>query len=348
MSERLTNILGYLTLFAILGAIWVLFGEDPTREQGGRGEPTFEGIKASINDVAALKLEKSGSTVTLQKTGEGWQVAERGGYAADISLVRDFLRGVALSERREPKTANPERFGEIGLGTEALKVTLAAKDDSTMLAFDMGKQSMIGSDRSLTYVFQEKDTRAWLVTALAEASGDPAWWLDKSLLDITATRFRAVTMGGVTLERPLGATDYTLAGLKDGEKAVPAWRLGEPARVLSGLGFEDVRHLGNPLSDPKATVVAHTHDGLMLSLALYDMEGATWVQVTASFDATEQSTGEEGTLPDAPADVAAEAVMITGKTHGWFFRLDDADAQALLQKRADFLVADTPENDPTS
>jgi len=342
MSERLTNILGYLTLFAILGAIWVLFGEDPTRDQGGRGEPTFEGMKERINDVAVLSLKKGPATVTLEKQADVWTVAERGGYPADLAKVRDFLRGVALSERREPKTSNPERFDEIGLGDSGTSVTLRNGGGETMLAFAMGKQSTIGSDRSLTYIFQESDTRAWLVTSLAEGADDPAWWLNTDLLDLTGSRVRSVSLDDTVLARSLGENDYSLEGLQDGEEAVPTWQLAEPARVLTGLSFSDVRHLGNPLTAPKRTATLLTHDGLRLTVTLYDMEGATWAQVSAQHDESLMSEGEAGTLPDAPMDGAAEAEAINAKARGWFFKLADGDAEVLMRARGAFVKAQTP------
>lgn len=342
MSERLTNILGYLTLFAILGAIWVLFGEDPTRDQGGRGEPTFARIKDSINDVAGLSLTSGASNVTLEKKDDVWTVAERNSYPADLAKVRDFLRGVALSERREPKTSNPDRFELIGLGGSGMSVSLRDAQGETMLAFAMGKQSTIGSDRSLTYIFQDSDTRAWLVTSLAEASADPAWWLKTGLLDLSDARVRSISLGGTVLSRALGADAFSLDGLKDDEEAVPSWQLDEPARVLTGLSFADVRHLGNPLAAPKRQVALVTHDGLRLMVTLYDMDDATWAQVPAIHDESLMSEGEAGVLPDAPADGATEAEAINARTRGWFFKLAGGDAEVLMRSRDAFVRAPAP------
>ncbi|NVJ97297.1 MAG: DUF4340 domain-containing protein [Alphaproteobacteria bacterium] len=337
MSQRLTNILGYLTLFAILGAIWVLFGEDPTREQGGRGEPTFEGIKDRINDVVRIKLSQTGERTTLVRSDVGWSVEERDGYAADAELVRSFLRGVAISERRDPKTANPERFMEIGLGEAARKIELFASEESPLLSFDMGKQSTITADRSLTYVWQKTDTRSWLVTALAEVEAKPSFWLASDILNIADARINRVEMENVVLSRAIDAQEFSLEDLKEGEQALPAWRLGEPARVIADLTFEDVRHLGNPLTDPTSTVTLNTHDGLVLTLALHDMEGSTWAQLDARFDKDLLEAGDAGTVPDAVADVAAEASSLSEQSRGWFYRLSTADARVLLQGRTDFL-----------
>lgn len=345
MSQRLTNFLGYLTLFAILGAIWVLFGEDPSREQGGRGEATFEGLASRVNDTGVLKLSKEGQVTTLVKGDAGWTILERGGFAADQDKVLGFLRGIARSERREPKTSNPDRFDRIGLGPSALAVTLRDQANGLILAFDMGDRSEVTSDRSLTYIFQESDTRSWLVTALADAAADPATWLPGTLLDLNAERLASIDMSGAVLTRRLGKTDFTLDSLADGETPRASWQLSEPARLIARLGYEDVMQLGNPLSEPVATVKAITHDGLALTLGLYEMDGSTWVQLAAAYDDVARDAGEGGELPAAPANGAEEAAALAALSRGWFFKLADYDAEILRRTRADFLEAEEVSGD---
>ncbi len=337
MSQRLTNFLGYLTLFAILGAIWVLFGEDPSREQRGRGEPTFEGMKTGVNDASTLSFTKGNDSVTLVRGDDGWRIEERSGFLADTGKVRAFLRGVARSERREPKTSNPERFDRIGLGDDALKVSLRGAAGTSLLTFDMGDRSEVTADRSLTYIFQSGDTRSWLVTALTEAEARPIWWLPGTLLDLNAERFSRLEMGGAVLNRAIGETGFTLEDLTESDQPKASWQLSEPARLIARLGYDDVIQLGNPLSEPVATVRAVTHDGLALKLSLYAMEGGTWAQLSAAFDGAVQNDGADGELPTAPADGAAEAASISAKALGWFFKLADYDAQVLMRKRPDFI-----------
>lgn len=103
MSERMTNILGYLTLAAILAAIWILFGEDPAREQGARGERTFAGLAERVNETAGITLSQGDEQLVVSRNDDAWQVDNRGGYPADADKVRALLRGFARSERREPK-----------------------------------------------------------------------------------------------------------------------------------------------------------------------------------------------------------------------------------------------------
>ncbi|MFC3050600.1 DUF4340 domain-containing protein [Kordiimonas pumila] len=341
MSERITNILGYATLVAIMAAIWIMFGEDPALDQGGRGEPTFEGLVDKINDTTTVTLKQAGTTTTLVKDGAVWRVQERGGYPAETETVTAFLKGLALSKRREPKTSNADRYDVLGLAAEAVSISLQSSDNKDFLHFKMGKRASNASGRSLTYIVQETDTRSWLVTGLEDASADPATWLDKTLLSIDDARVRDVSLGGVWLTRKQGESDYKVQGLRAGEEAAATWKLSEPARVITSLSFDDVKELANPLVDPAGVVELSTYYGLVLSLKLFDMGGSLYVQVLASADTSAHKQGA-GTVDDMPVvDAAAEAGAINHKTRGWVYRLSSADSDILSRSRADFIVEKT-------
>jgi len=338
MSERLTNILGYLTLFAILAAIWVMFGEDPTRDQGARGERTFAGLEERINEVHTVTIRSKSETVTINKQDTAWHMMERGAYAVDTDKVRDMLRGIALSTRREPKTPNKARFERLGLGGEAVEVELHDDTDGLLLTFQMGRRKATRDGRSLTYVFQDRDTRSWLVTSLAETPTKPGWWLRRPLLSIDERRVSDVSIGGAWLTRKLDDPNFRVQGLRAGEKSVDYWLLRDPARVLSSMAFDDVRKLTNPLAEAQSTVEMTTYDGLKLNVALYHMDGGIWAMISASFDAAIQGEGKGGELKGAPADGAAEAQEIMKAVRGWAFKLSDENAAVLQRSRTDFLA----------
>ncbi len=337
MSERMTNILGYLTLAAILAAIWILFGEDPSRDQGARGEHTFSGLAERINETTTITLSKSDQSVTLYREGEDWRVASKSDYPADDAQVREFLRGFALSERREPKTANQDRFPLLELGALATLVTLEDDTGGPLLEVQIGKRKEGGGGRSLTYIFQPTDTRAWLVSEIEEASLDTSAWLDDSLFDVAEDRIRSVTLNGVTLARPLGETNFTVSGMADGEAPVATYKRAEPARTLARLSLLDVQQTTNPLMEPAASGGFITHDGLQVSFTLFESGNDKWIQLAADHNSDQASEGATGTLPDAPEDGAAEAQELNAKLRGWLFKISDFDANILMQTRADFV-----------
>ena len=340
MSERMTNILGYLTLAAILAAIWVLFGEDPSRDQGARGERTFAGLAERINETAKVELSKAGDTLTLFRTDDGWQVDARSGYPANEEKVRAFLRGFALSERREPKTSNPDRFASLDLGDSATRVILSDDTGGALLDVQVGKRKEGGSGRSLTYVFQGTDTRAWLVGGIEAAPLEAVEWLDTNLLDIADSRIQTVTLNDVTLVRPLGATDFSVEGLAEDETEAAGYKRAEPARTLSRISLTDVAQTANPLMDPVTMGQFTTYDGLQVTFTLFARGEDHWLQLSANYDLDRAAGGDAGPLPDAPADGVAESEAINAKVRGWLFKISGFSADILTQKRSDFVESD--------
>jgi len=166
---------------------------------------------------------------------------------------------------------------------------------------------------------------------------DPSAWLDQTLPSVAEPRIRAVTLNGAELVRGLGETGYVVADLSDNETMAAGFRRAEPARTLASLSLEDVQKTANPLAPPVGAVEVVTHDGLKLALTLYDINGATWAQISAQYDAALADKGAAGQLPDAPADGAAEATAFNNKTHGWLFKLSEFTADILKKSRTDFI-----------
>lgn len=338
MSQRVTNILGYATLIAILAAIWILFGEDPSREQGARGEATFAGLSDRINEAATLTISSQDGLVTLSKSDGIWTVSERDGFPADIAMVRAFLRGVALSKRRDPKTDNVSRFSKIELGELATNISVLDETGGLLAGFDMGKRTENAAGRSLTYIFQPSDTRSWLVTGIEAAPVSPGAWLKTVRLSLNPARVASVRMGDAGLARTLDADAFALEGIPEGMSAASGFALNEPASMLARLRFEDVRKTNNPLQNPVQAITLTTYDGLVLSLDLFNFDNGIWAKGAARYSAEVADQGVAGVLPDAPDDVSAEAEALNAWMRGWLFKLPARETEILQQKKADFLV----------
>src|SRR5204862_7477509 len=58
-------------------------------------------------DIAAIKIVEPKATLTLQRKEDGWVIAERRGFPADVSKVRDFVLKVL-----QLKVGQSEPIGE--------------------------------------------------------------------------------------------------------------------------------------------------------------------------------------------------------------------------------------------
>ncbi|MDA0947909.1 MAG: hypothetical protein O2799_05290, partial [Planctomycetota bacterium] len=89
----------------------------------GASEALLPDLSARADAVARIEIEGQDGTLALALDGETWGLlmgeswgsAEGGGYPVQAEKVRTLLAAFARSERLEPKTSNPDRYGELGL-----------------------------------------------------------------------------------------------------------------------------------------------------------------------------------------------------------------------------------------
>lgn len=316
MSERLTSILGWLTLAAILAALWVLFGEDPSLEQGARQGPLYEAMADRLDQLQQISVGNLRAQTTLVRGDTGWVIKERSDYPASHAMVARLTTGLVRSTRREPKTTRKEKFPVLGLGGAAVGIRFQdANGEPLFPSLDVGTRSEGGSGRSLTYVYKTGDSRAWLVTDMPALSAEPEAWINTDLMDLDQSLIAEVDYGSFKLVRD-EAGAFTLENLAEGETAASPFKLMDPARIFAGLKAEDVQALSNPLSEPVTTLGLVTADGLRLDFTLFMLGNQSWVQVKAS------GTGAE-----------AYAAKLTG----WVFAIGEPEAEIMNRSRTDYL-----------
>ena len=343
MSQRLTSVLGWLTLVLVIGALWVLFGEDPTKNAGERGGPLFDDGATRFEAAEKLSLTSGGDVAGLVKVGDTWVVATRDDFPADAAKVRALLRGLILSKRREPKTGNLKRFDQLGLGEDGLAL-LVSNQTQELASLKVGKRSEGATGRSLTYVYRDGDSRAWLVSDLPALTAQSSDWLADILSDIDDARLKSASFPGYTLERSAQGMVPALSGLQDGEEMEPDWKRTGAFRTLGRLAYQDVKALGNPLYDPLTTVTLDSFDGLRLTFTVYELNDgadALWFALKADYDGARavSDSAETTVIEGAPADGASEAAALNAAATGWLFKATDAMKDVLTRGRDGYITA---------
>jgi hypothetical protein len=81
------------------------------------GGPILPGLQAALNDVDKIKITKAGgeTVATIEKHADGWAVAEKADYAADVTKLRQNLRALAEAKILETKTANASFYDKLGV-----------------------------------------------------------------------------------------------------------------------------------------------------------------------------------------------------------------------------------------
>ena len=177
MSERTTNILGWIVFAAIMAGIWGLFGEGLSASKIGRGDPLIENFETQKTAVTAIRLADLRRDLLLKLSGETW--VSNAGTAISGAKVKALLDGLEASDRREPKIGNTLRGARDGLESDE-PITLQLMDASGSVIFSatLGLYIPATDGTSLTYVLVGGEDKAWLVSHLPPLSADPRSWTE--------------------------------------------------------------------------------------------------------------------------------------------------------------------------
>jgi hypothetical protein len=95
MQRRGLILLSVATLvFVVLAVVTVATG-DRGISRAAPGERAFPALAAELGDVASVGLKRGTLALTFVRDGDGWFVAEKGGYPAAAGKVRQNVLAMA-------------------------------------------------------------------------------------------------------------------------------------------------------------------------------------------------------------------------------------------------------------
>ena len=304
------------------------------------GEPVLPALANRVGDIAAIRLEQAGRSLTLKRgDGDAWGIEERGGYPVRPEKVRQLL--LALGEARlvEPKTRAADKYALLELDDPAGKdaksraVRLLAKDGRALGEIVVGKSApeAFGAGKGGVYVRKPGDPQSWLADKAPEVTLAVRDWVERSILVLDAAKQKQLTLAQEGGEAPI----VVKAKLKDGKadgfefgEAIPEGKKAKSegladgiARAFGILDLEDVRKAVAPAAgDTVQKATLETSDGMTIAFDLVRDKDAGWLSLAAS-----------GT-----ADAVKEQVAAIGKrAAGWQFKLPASTVEQLFKTRAD-------------
>jgi len=319
--RRTLAVLGAAALLFVLLAIAALWQRASELAPKYELTPMFAGL--DVNDVAALRIQSRAGTFNVRRDrAHGWTIPEKAGFPADAAQVRATILGVTSLQAVEPKTANPEWHGQLGLvapdkGGDATAITLMDSAGKPLAAVLVGHGADVADamGRGAIYVRKAGDNQTWLARGYLMAKPALADWLDKRVVSVGRERIQSVDVAPpagtayMASRARKDVPDFTIAPLPAGRSLAYESAADIPASALVGFAFEDAQPIGNfDFSHLAAQHVTKTFDGLVVSVRIIDKAGAHWASVTA-----------QATAPAAQA----EATAINGRANGWAFKLPD-------------------------
>jgi Domain of unknown function (DUF4340)/Protein kinase C terminal domain len=177
-----------------LGGIYFQISRSAAWNESKTDRSVFQNL--AINDVTKIQIRSSASTVTLEKNGAEWRVAERADYPADFEKIRDLIKTLWSLRAGQEMQVGPSQFGRLkvlppGQGSDTgIEIDLKGEKEANIASLIVGKSvdrsdNATGAAASGRFVFSPavKD-RVYLVSetffSIDPLSVGP--WLDKTFI----------------------------------------------------------------------------------------------------------------------------------------------------------------------
>ena len=302
MNTKTLSALAAAAAIALGAAIWINSANAPISEDSTKDKPLLPGLREELNKVDTFALSGAGgkALVTLKRSGEGWQVAERSGYPADIGKLREYLYRLADAKVLDTKTSSPKRYAELGV-----EDPIDPKAQSVLVALGglQGLPKLIvglynGQGGGGTFVRREGEAQSLLASGTLLAEKDPAAWIRKDLIDIDAAKVKEVTLTGadgktlrVYKEQPADG-NFRIADLPKGREPVSDFVANGMGSGLSNLRADDVAVAKDAPAPEKPFKARYLgFDGRVVEVTAWETDGKARVQFAASTDAKQLDAG---------------------------------------------------------
>lgn len=320
MNQRMITGMGAAAVLLAAAAMTLDSSRDAAAAWSRTDEPLFPGLKSDAEDVTTFVVESASGITTLERDGEAWTVAERGGFAGRADEVGRLLFALAEATRLERKTSKPELYEKLGLGgfedeaSQTVRVTLKKAGGEVAADMFVGRRRFLGAGESW-YVREPDEATAWAVEAKLRTPKGTAEWLETELFDVRRERIARVLVehadgDRVSLVRTEpDASHFDIEDIPEGREPASQRSGAAFLGALGNLRLSDVQPVAQAeLPDPAPIVTTFwTKDGLRVTAHMMERGDDLLARFEAAYDPAPTPAGEIGPggemgppLPDEP------------------------------------------------
>ena len=303
-------------IVALLAAVLINSSKKPRTDAATQAQRLLPELRDHVNDVSSITLTGADDKVlaTLKRGADGWKVAEKADYPADMAKVREFLLKLDQATLIEQKTSNEKRYAELGVGdvkdkdAKGVQVDLAGLPQPLKLI--VGNYN--GAGGGGTFVRRAGDPQSWLANGNLTVAKNTADWERRDLTDIAATRLQSVTLtnpDGKVLKaakQQRADANFKLADVPAGRETSSEFVANSLGSVLANLRADDAspaKDAAPPEKIHKATYAAF--DGLVIDVTAWDKDGKDYTQFAAHLDTAAANADIDKEQAKAHADYDA-------------------------------------------
>lgn len=340
MSQRSILLLGVATLIVMVAALLLTAQREQATVDGGLLVP---GLRELINEVDAINLigGDGEAIAVLRRRDERWRVENRDAYEADFRRVHDFLRELALAQRAEPRTAQEEWFGRLGLadiGSADASGVLVEFPETDLPPVILGHQDQTTGAR---FARLPEEPGTWLTDRSLSLPDRPVLWLERSVMDIPASELSEVTIlhadGDRVRLRPADEVgdQWVLLDVPEGREAGPRWEIRPVANGLASVILEDVRRHDGYIPEDAVRSLYVTRDGLNFIVSLFSDDAGAWAHFSVS---AEPSAPLEDALSAEDQALMIDAAAVDARLSPWQFALHQRKFEVMTRRLEDLLA----------
>ncbi len=317
MNPKHLTPLAVVAAVSVVAAAWVLHTGATTVTSDRRGETVVPSLLAKANDITAISIRDSSGTITIERFGNRF-VAADSGYPVKTDAIRDLVASSAELAFEESRTADPNRYGDLGLGDPTAKNAAEAGKEITfrtaggeLADFVVGKtDATAGGSAGGTFIRLKGDAQTFLARGNVRLPAARAGWFIPFDLDVKRAEVRKVELKGggrddvtatAKADKP-GALE--LNGVPE-KRTADDFKVGRLVTLVEAFTFQDVRKSTQGAGDARHMIV-HAGNGLRLTVVSIGNVSDGWVRISATAD-------EDGAKD--------KAKLIASKVDGYDFRL---------------------------
>ena len=324
MNAKTLYVLIGAAIIALLAAVLINSSKKPQNDTATQAQRLLPELHGHVNDVSTITLTGADNQVlaTLKRGSDGWTVAEKANYPADVAKIREFLLKLDQATLIEQKTSNDKRYAELGVDdvnekdAKGVLVELAGLTPPVKLIIG----NFNGGGGGGTFVRRAGDPQSWLANGNLTVAKNTADWERRDLTDIAATRLQSVTLTN-TDGKVLKATkqqrsdaNFKVADVPAGREVSSEFVANSLGSVLANLRADDAapaKDLAPPEKVHKAQYAAF--DGLIIDITAWDKDGKDYAQFAAHLDTAAANADIDREQVKARADYDAAITAASKK-----------------------------------
>lgn len=322
MNPKHLTPLAVLAAVSVLATAWALHTSTPTVASDRRGETVVPALLTKANDITGLVVRDSDGTFTVERRDNRF-VAADSGYPVKTDTIRQIVGSSAALAFEESRTADPQRYGDLGLADpgakDAGKEVTFRTASGDLADFVVGKpDSAAGGPNGGVFIRVKGEAQTFLARGNVRLPASRSEWFVPFDLDIKRNEVTKVELTG-------GGRDGVTAAVKEDKPGtlqlvdVPEKRTAEDFKVsrlaslVDSFTFQDVRKATQGAADGRQMIVSASN-GLRLTITTVGNAADGWVRIAV--EATEDGSKDK-------------AKLIASKVDGYEFRLPSNLAEVL-------------------